>query len=167
MKLVSSIAGGFAGACVVTLLNQIIKKFDKGAPRIDLLGQEVAAEMHEAVGSDVPAKSQLYKEALAGDLLSNTIYFSIAGANNKQTEVQGGIQGVFAGLSAVYAPGLSNALNAKHTGETDKKKILTMAYYFIGGVVAAKVMKFVDEKLSEDNPRSNRLFRKLNREIHY
>lgn len=165
MKFISSIAGGFAGACVVTLLNQVIKKYDKGAPRIDLLGQEVAAEAHHALDSNLPSQQTLYKQALAGDLLSNTIYFSIAGANDKHPEVQGGMQGVLAGLSAVYAPGLSNALNAKHTGETDKKKILTTAYYFIGGIVAAKVMKLVDEKLSGNNPRANRILAKLNREL--
>ncbi len=165
MKILSSIAGGFAGACVVTLLNEIVKKYDKRAPRIDLLGQEVAAEAHNSYDSPVPSQGKLYKEVLTGDLLSNTVYFSIAGANQKQPEVQGGMQGIMAGLSAVYAPGLSSALNVKHTGETDKKKILTTAYYFIGGIVAAKVMKWVDEKLNDNSPRHSRLLLAMNKDI--
>jgi hypothetical protein len=166
MRILSSLAGGFAGACAVTLLNELIRRYDKEAPRIDLLGQEATAGAHEAVGSDVPEQPALYKQALAADLLSNTIYFSIAGANDKQPEVQGGIQGIMAGLSAVYAPGLSNALNAKHTGETDKKKILTTAYYFIGGLVAGKVMHWVNDMLDEQQgPKANRLLAKLNRDI--
>ena len=166
MRILSSLAGGFAGACVVTLLNEVIRRYDKEAPRIDLLGQEATAETHKAFGSEVPEQPQLYKQALSADLLSNTIYFSIAGANDKQPEVQGGIQGVMAGLSAVYAPGLTNALNAKHTGETDKKKILTTAYYFIGGLVAGKVMHWVNDLLDDQqNPKANRLLAKLNRDI--
>ena len=166
MRLLSSLAGGFAGAVAVTLLNEIIRRYDKEAPRIDLLGQEVMAEGHQAMGDDVPAQPRLYKEALATDLLSNTIYFSIAGANDKQPEVQGGIQGVLAGISAVYAPGLTNALNAKHTGETDKRKILTTAYYFIGGLVAGKVMHWVNDLLDDQqNPKANRLLAKLNKDL--
>ncbi|WP_207492418.1 hypothetical protein [Aridibaculum aurantiacum] len=165
MRILSSIAGGFAGACAVTLLNELVKRYDKEAPRIDLLGQEVVAEAHEAFDSEVPPQNQLYKEALSADLLSNTIYFSIAGANDKQPEVQGGMQGILAGLSAVYAPGLSNALNAKHTGETDKKKILTTAYYFIGGVVAGKVMHWINDLLDEQNEGGNKLLKKLNADI--
>jgi hypothetical protein len=164
MKLISSLAGGFAGAVAVTLLNEIIRKFDKGAPRIDLLGQEAVAEVHKEMHTEVPAKNQLYTEALMGDLLSNTIYFSIAGTNDKHTEIQGGMQGVMAGLGAVYAPGILNALSVEHTAGTDKKKALTTAYYFIGGMVAAEVMKLVDEKLSESDTKATRLLKKMNKE---
>jgi formamidopyrimidine-DNA glycosylase len=166
MKLISSLAGGFAGACAVTLLNQLVKKFDKGAPRIDLLGQETLAQVHEELGTEVPGQEQLYKEALATDLLSNTIYFSIAGTNDKHTEIQGGMQGIMAGLGAVYAPGILNALNVNpdHTAGTDKKKALTTAYYFIGGMVAAEVMKLVEQQLNEKDTKATRLLKKMNKE---
>jgi len=164
MKLISSLAGGFAGACVVTLINEVVRRFDKGAPRIDLLGQEAVAELHHQAGDEVPTKEKLYWEALAADLISNTVYFSIAGTNDKHTEIQGGMQGIMAGLGAVYAPGLVNALNVEHTAGTDKKKALTTAYYFIGGMVAAEVMKAVDEHLENNDTKTARLLKKMNKE---
>jgi hypothetical protein len=150
MKLLSSLAGGFAGACAVTLLNEVVKKFDKGAPRIDLLGEEVVANSHEAMNLEVPTGNKLYAEALGTDLIANTVYFSIASFNDKHTEIQGGVQGVLAGLSAVYAPGMMHLFNAEQTSGTDKKKALTMAYYFVGGLVAGKVMELVDDKINKD-----------------
>lgn len=143
MKLLSSLAGGIAGACVVTLLHEVVKKIDKNAPRVDLLDKEVSNNWHDLDEGE----RKLFLEEIAGNLAANSVYFTIASLNDKHAATPDGAQGVMAELSSVYAPGLKNALNVKGEGSGDKMRALTVAYYFVGGWVAKKVMEMVEDKL--------------------
>ena len=144
MKLLSSLAGGLAGACAVTLLHEVIKRIDKDAPRLDLLGMESMRKGLQSADVAVPDDDTLYKETLAGDIASNTIYYSLAGLGEQGTELKGGALGFLGGIGAVYLPQFFG-LNEQHTARTDKTKALTTLYYSLGGVVASEVMKWVDD----------------------
>lgn len=143
MKLLSALAGGLAGACAVTILHEIIKKIDDEAPRLDLLGMESVSKGLDSMGATVPDDDTLYKETLAGDIASNTIYYSLAGVGKEDTVLKGGALGLLGGIGAIYMPQLFG-LNQQHTGRTEKTKALTTLYYSLGGLVASEVMKLVD-----------------------
>jgi hypothetical protein len=161
MKLLSALAGGLAGACAVTILHEIVKKIDKEAPRLDLLGMESMAKGLKSANAEVPDDDTLYAESLAGDIASNTIYYSFAGLGEENTELKGGTLGLLGGLGAIYLPQFFG-LNKDHTARTDKTKALTTLYYSLGGMVASQVMKWVDEYFNKNNNSEETSYARLN-----
>jgi hypothetical protein len=143
MKL-SSILGGLAGAVALTLINQGVKKVDKTSPRLDLLGMNVAAKLFKRVNGESPAVDKLFAMSLAGDLISNSLYYGMASSSTRQkTLLRGALLGLGAGIGAVGASG-ALGVNPQATNLTTKTKGLTVAWYVIGGLVAAGVMNAID-----------------------
>src|SRR5205085_9118958 len=105
MKLISAIGGGVAGAAILTLLHQTIKSLTPDAPRMDLLGMEAISKTLEKTGVDVPGEEALYNITLAGDMISNSLYYTLAGVGNEKQAIRRGVLlGLAAGLGAVYLP---------------------------------------------------------------
>jgi hypothetical protein len=75
---IRSTIGGFAGACTLTLLNESVKKLDKDAPRMDLLGMNAVARLMKGNNILTQTAGKLFPVALAGDLVSNSLYYSLA-----------------------------------------------------------------------------------------
>ena len=140
MRTLNALLGGVAGASVLTGIHQIIKNENyKIAPRMDLLGMESILKI--ARGADVksPSGNDLYNITLAADILSNAAYYSLAGIGKKQTLLKGLVLGVAAGVGAVYLPGVLG-LKSSHSNRTNETKLLAVAYYLVGGLVAAGVI---------------------------
>lgn len=143
---VKSTLGGLAGACTLTLLNESIKKIDKDAPRMDLLGMNAVARLMKGNNILTQTADKLFPVALAGDLVSNSLYYSMADAGNrKKTLIRGSLLGLGAGLGAVMLP-KSLGLNDEATTRTFKTKVLTVTWYVLGGLVAAAAINFLDRK---------------------
>lgn len=143
---ISSAIGGLAGACALTLLNQGASKFSKNVPRLDLLGMNVASKVMKGVtGGSMPA-SKLFPATLAGDLLSNTLYFGMARSDSPRvTLFRGALLGLGAGLSAVNFPH-AFGVNGDHTNRTVGTKAMTVAWYVIGGLAAAATINWIEKK---------------------
>ncbi len=146
---VKSTIGGLAGACALTLLNQSAKKLDKDAPRMDLLGMNAVAKLMK--GNDIITQTagKLFPIALAGDLVTNSLYFGMADAGDKnKTLIRGTLLGLGAGIGAVTLP-KTLGLNDEATTRTLKTKVLTVAWYVIGGVVAAVAINLLQKHKAE------------------
>lgn len=147
---ISSTVGGLAGACALTVLNETVKKIDKDAPRLDLLGMNAVAKMVKGAGlkNYLLGYDKLVPVSLAGDLISNTLYFGMAGAGSKnKTLLKGTLLGLGAGIGAVALAkplGLDEQLSNKPV----KTKALTIAWYIVGGLVAAGVINLLSKKQS-------------------
>jgi hypothetical protein len=143
MKLSSAI-GGLAGATALTILNETVKNLDKNAPRLDLLGMNAVAKVMKGP-KGVPLTDKVKPISLAGDMISNALYFGMANANSKgNTLLKGAFLGLGAGLSAVA---LAKPLNAAETtNRTPKTQAMTIAYYIVGGLVAAAVINLFGNK---------------------
>ncbi len=142
---IKSTIGGLAGACALTILNQSVKKLDKDAPRLDLLGMNAVARLMK--GNDIVSMTakKLFPTALAGDLVTNSLYFSMADSgNNQKTLIRGTLLGLGAGLGAVTLP-KTLGLNEDATTRTVKTKVLTVAWYVIGGLVAAAAINLLQK----------------------
>jgi len=141
MKAVKNIIGGLAGALALNILHETVKRFDHDAPQINLVGEEAISKSMEAAGLQPPTGDSLFLTALAGDLVSNALYYSLIGTGKKENIVlRGAGYGLGAGLGALFLTeplGLSDAPVTK----TDKTKVLTVTWYVLGGVVAALVIK--------------------------
>lgn len=142
MKL-SSALGGLAGACALTILNESAKKIDKDAPRLDLLGMNAVAKLTK--GSLRPGSQ--HQVSLASDLLSNSLYYGMANAGDKsKTLTRGTLLGLGAGLGAVtLAKPLG--LDGRMAEASTKTKALTVAWYIIGGLIAAAVINLLDKSV--------------------
>jgi hypothetical protein len=144
MKLASAV-GGLAGAAALTLINQGVSKIDKNAPRLDLLGMNAVAKVTKP---KLPIIDKFFPLALGGDIISNSLYFAMAkGKTKEQTLIRGALLGLGAGLGALTIPqriGLSSGPVTRST----KTKALTVAWYIIGGIIAAATINMVDRQSS-------------------
>lgn len=130
---------GAVGALTTTLLHEITRRLLPDAPRVDLLGMQALARGVQAAGFAPPGGRPLYALTLAGDLASNTAYFSLVGASPRGKAVVVGLAlGVAAGLGAVYLPPYMG-LNADLTTRTPTTTVLTTALYTAGGIAAGLV----------------------------
>lgn len=146
MNIISSVAGGLAGAMAVTLLNEVIKKYDPDAPRLDLLGMNAVSKGFEQADKQVPAKKDQYNYSLISDLIGNTLFFAMAGkGSTRKALTKGGMLGLTAGLGAIFAPE-PLGFDAKQTNKTTKTRFMTIAYYLVGGLIAGAVGKMLTKE---------------------
>lgn len=142
----SSALGGLAGAAALTLLHETIKKRDPKAPRMDLLGMMALSKIIRSVGKNPPPEKKLYIYTLAGDLLSNALYYSLAGMGRRKSLLEkGAALGIAAGLGALFLPKPLH-LNEEYSNRTTRTQVMTVAYYLIGSLVAAALMKQLRKK---------------------
>ena len=146
MKLSSALGGGIAGAVTLTLLHETVRRHNPDAPRMDLLGMEAVAKALNGAEVKVPEKGKLFKITMAGDILSNSIYYSLAGVGNAHQAILRGIfLGLAAGIGAVYLPkplGLAQA----PSNRTLQTKLMTVTLYSAGGAVAGVVSKVMENE---------------------
>jgi hypothetical protein len=143
---IKSTIGGLAGACALTVLNESVKKLDKDAPRMDLLGMNAVARLMKGNNVLSQTAGKLFPVAMAGDLVSNSLYYSMADSGDrKNTLIRGTLLGLGAGLGAVFLP-KTLGLNDAATTRTMKTKVLTVTWYLIGGLVAAAAINLLDQK---------------------
>lgn len=144
-KLTSSIIGGIAGAVALNILHQVAKEFVHEAPRVDLVGEEALSKGLETAGIEPPTGDQLFAAAMAADLLSNAAYYSLIGVGKKkQLPWTGAVTGLAAGVGALTLTnplGLSDAPVTRTTAT----KIMTVAWYTFGGVVAGSIIKVLQK----------------------
>jgi hypothetical protein len=144
MNLVSVI-GGLAGAGALTLVNETAKRVDKDAPRLDLLGMNAAAKIVKGTTFKTPQFAEkLFPAALAGDLVSNTLYFAMAqGETKSKTLVRGAMLGLGAGVAAVTLAKPLGIEAGQPKAEPAKTNAMTIAYYVLGGLVAAAMINLI------------------------
>ncbi len=146
MKIVSAIVGGLAGAVAVTLIHEVVKRITSDAPRMDLLGMATVSKVLKFAGKPVPDDDKLFKVTLAGDILSNAIYYSAAVASNKKIWTRGSVLGLAAGIGAVVLP-KPLGLNAIYSNKTAKTQVLTTSLYLTGGIIASAVTKALEKRI--------------------
>ena len=144
-----------AGALALTLLHEVVKRIDTDAPRMDLMGMQAVKKGIKKADQPVPNNQNLYQIAMVGDLITNTIYYSLGVAGKKKyIWPKGALMGMTAGLGAVFLP-KSLGLNPAYSSRTLKTKAFTTGLYLIGGLVASAVAKKIenkDRRLSKTRP---------------
>lgn len=141
MKPLTNLIGGLAGAVALNILNETVKRLVHDAPHIDLVGEQAVIKITRKAGMAPPAGESLFIAAIAGDLISNTIYYSLIGRGNGSNIMLKGLgYGLGAGLGALAATAPMGLDDVPIT-KTETTKILTVAWYVLGGVVAAATIK--------------------------
>jgi hypothetical protein len=145
-KIISNIIGGLAGAVALNIIHQTVKSFDHDAPRVDLVGEEALTKGMEAMGVTPPTGNALFAATMAGDIISNALYYSTIGLGRKKfILLRGTAIGLTAGVGALQLTEPMGLRDAPIT-RTDKTKLLTVVWYTIGGLVAAITIKALRSK---------------------
>ena len=138
MKLLHAFGAGLAGAVVLTVTHQVLKKLVVDAPRMDLLGKEALQKDADKTGTKLPEKN-LYNITMAADIASNTLYYALAAmGKSKNATLRSGLLGLAAGIGGVMLPKRLRLTNA-YSDRTLTTRLLTMAIYSLGGLVSGKI----------------------------
>lgn len=137
MSLTKSVASGLAGACALTLIHESARQVFADAPRADILGMRAIARSLRGVGAEPPPERELYAITLAGDIVSNSLYYSLVGVGRRERALtRGALLGFAAGVGAVALPE-PLGLGGEPTARTNATKAMTVAWYLAGGLAAA------------------------------
>jgi hypothetical protein len=144
MKILKAVASGLVGALTLTLVNEAARRVYPEAPRAEKLGMRWVATKFRKLDQPVPDRKKLYWLALTDDLFSNTVYYSLVGAGRpKGAWVRGALLGTGGGIGAVVLPPKIN-LGKGPTARTSATRVLTVAWYLIGGLAAAAAYNLFD-----------------------
>ena len=145
MKAINNITAGLAGAIVLNILHESAKRLFADAPRVDLVGEEALSDILKSAGAEPPKGNALYAATLAADVASNALYYSFIGIGKKENLLlRGAGIGFAAGIGALTLT-KPLGLNDEPVNRTNTTKALTVAWYLIGGLVTALVMKEIDK----------------------
>ena len=138
MKLLPSLAAGFAGALFLTALHETVRRLRPAdAPRMDVLGMRGLRKLLHKADAPQPDDDALFNLTMAGDVLSNGLYYSLVGSG-RHTVRRGLLLGLAAGVGGVALPG-PMGLGEAPSGRTPQTKLMTVAWYTAGGLVAGTV----------------------------
>ncbi|MCF0071050.1 hypothetical protein LZD49_11250 [Dyadobacter sp. CY261] len=138
---IRNILGGITGAVVLNIIHEVAKRVSHKAPRIDMLGEEAFTKTVEAVGIEAPTGDALTVSTFIADLASNAGYYAMIGkGDNDNILIRGAGYGLMAGLGAI---GLAKplGLDERPITKTGETKVLTVAWYLLGGLAAALAIK--------------------------
>jgi hypothetical protein len=148
-KISSALGGGLVGACILTLLHEGLKKVDHTTSSTEALGMNALSKILKGFNDATPAKGQeLFDLTPAGEILSNTLYFSIAGVGSKKNiMLRSALLGLTAGLGTLVLP---QYLGVDEDGRSNKQKILTVSRYLLGSLLTAAAIRSI-EKTAKKN----------------
>lgn len=139
-------ASGVTGALTLTLVHETARRCLPNAPRMDVLGMRAIAKGMSQLNERPPGEKELFKYSLVGDIISNSLYFSLIGTGRKAWW-RGAALGMAAGIGGVLLPG-PLGLGEEPSGRTPQTKVMTVAWYLLGGLAAAALSRTLFEKPS-------------------
>ncbi|RZK31757.1 MAG: hypothetical protein EOO63_03310, partial [Hymenobacter sp.] len=105
MKLLSSLAAGFAGAIALTALHETARRLRPAdAPRMDVLGERGLRKLLGLADLPQPDSDTAYAATMLGDIVSNGLYYSLVGSSRHSLR-RGVLLGAAAGVGGVVLPG--------------------------------------------------------------
>lgn len=137
MEVNKALVSGLAGAVTLTLAHETLRRLVPEAPRMDVLGMRAIAKIMKKAGTQPPDGGALRAWAMAGDVVSNSLYYSLAGTG-KGAWLRGGLLGAGAGAGAVLLPG-PMGLGSDPSNRTNITRAMTVGLYLLGGLAAAAV----------------------------
>ncbi|WP_294217769.1 hypothetical protein [uncultured Chryseobacterium sp.] len=123
------ILAGLGGAIALNLLHETIRKNFNNVPEVNKVGEEALNKALDKADMKITNPDQLYAATLAGDVISNGIYYATTATSSFNIA-----SGLLAGIGAVALP-KKMGLDDDPVAETTEKKVMTVAYYLFGAVV--------------------------------
>ena len=150
MKPALVLGSGLAGALSVTAFHETIRRLYPKAPRLDLLGMQSLSGLFRKAEQADPSEKKLFKVALAADVLSNAIFYTLTGIGKPSyVFLRGAVLGLAAGAGAVMLPKYLG-LHEGYSHYATSTKAATVGLYLAGGIITAACMHVFREKKKED-----------------
>ena len=93
---------------MLNAVHESMRQFVPNAPRVDLIGRQLVARAFLSLDEPPPPDSTEYALALAGDVLSNALYYSLVGVGNyRSAPLRGLVLGAVGGLGSCESSRLS------------------------------------------------------------
>lgn len=144
-RLLTALGSGIAGASALTILHEGVRRVTPVAPRMDVLGMRAIAAVMRKFGQEPPPERPLHDITLVGDLVANSLYYSVVGTQRgKAAWTTGALLGLGAGLGALLLPG-PLGLGREPSQRTPATQIMTVAWYVIGGLAAGAVAGLLNQ----------------------
>jgi hypothetical protein len=131
----SALLSGLAGAVALTVLHETVRRIRPDAPRMDRLGRRAIARGMGAVGLETPPEDRLQAVAMGGDIVANTLYYSLA-CLGRPSLARGAALGAAAGVGALVLAPLMG-LGSRPGSRTPRTVAMTVAWYTAGGLAAS------------------------------
>jgi hypothetical protein len=132
-----ALLSGMVGALAVTLLHESARRLSPEAPRMDILGMRAIAQGLRLAERRPPLRERLHRWALLGDLVANSLYYSLAASPRPERAwLRGSLLGLAAGVGAVFLPGWLG-LGERPSRRSGATQAMTVAWYLMGGLAAA------------------------------
>ena len=131
----AALLSGAAGALALTTVHQLARRRVPYAPRMDVLGMRAIARGAHRVGRRPPTGRTLYRATLAGDLISNTVYYSAVALGGRHAARTGAALGLAAGVGALLLPPVMGLGHPPHA-HAWSNRLMTVAWYTLGGLAA-------------------------------
>jgi len=148
MSKIKNIVAGLGGAIALNLLHESLKRKDKDMPRVDVLGEEALQKSLNYFDMSITNEDTLYRATLAGDIISNALYYATIGNGGPQNVFPRALAyGLAAGVGAITLPE-PLGLDEKPVTKTNKTKALTVGYYLFGALITAAIIKAVSKNES-------------------
>ncbi|WP_294818776.1 hypothetical protein [uncultured Flavobacterium sp.] len=145
MSKMHNYLAGLGGAIALNVLHESLKKKDSEMPRVDLLGEEALQKTLSHFDAEIHDERKLYTATLAGDILSNTMYYGMIGNGDRDYLFTRAIAyGLAAGVGAVTLP-KPLGLDDEPVARSNKTKALTVGYYLAGALVTAGLLRLLSK----------------------
>ncbi|WP_207896518.1 hypothetical protein [Flaviaesturariibacter flavus] len=151
MRTTDALLGGLAGSALLTATHETLRRTVPKAPRMDLLGMEAIRKLLAKGHPNQPGTARLFWITMAGDLLTNALYYSLGGVKAKHPVVRGTILGIAAGIGGVLLP-QPLGLNEQHSMRTAATALMTIGIYTLGGLAAGLVLRLLQKKREPKHP---------------
>jgi hypothetical protein len=144
--MLKALGSGLVGACALTLIHEAARRYIDEAPRMDVVGMRAITKTLRAVDLEPPVP--LHEAALVGDIVSNSLYYSLVGVGAREDALRNGaLLGLAAGLGAVFLPE-PLGLGRQPAGNSTETNLMTVAWYLLGGLAAGAAYR---ELASDDD----------------
>ena len=142
-NLLKRLASGAVGAGVLTLVHQTGQQIRSDAPRMDVVGMEVLGKTLVRAGAPVPDPRRLFNLTLAGDLLSNAIFYAAVPADTPHSTFRrAAVLGLSAGMGALVLPRYIVGIDPPHSQHA-ANNVMTVAWYLAGALAAAAAFEMI------------------------
>jgi hypothetical protein len=144
--LTNALLSGLGGAVALNVLHETARQVVPEAPRVDILGKRGIIKITKATGLPTPTGNTLYATAMAGDITSNALYYSLIGlAKPRAVWPLGAVLGMLAGAGAVTLPE-PMGLGDEPVRRTSATAAMTVAWYTVGGLATAAIFSWLNRR---------------------
>lgn len=135
----TALLAGLGGALVLNVIHEAIRHNFSNVPEVNKVGEEAVEKILDSTDINLNDKER-YNVTLAGDVVSNALYYA-ATATNKA----GIVSGLLAGIGTVELPKYLG-LDDSPVKATKQKKLMTIAYYTLGGIATSMLYNRLKKK---------------------